>query len=219
MSSLLDDLFVIAYDTEHKGGVKNLAGGVGSAVLLDLTFAGRVGFGGGRLVITSGALGDPFLDGVIASLAAEGPATAEGAIAHIGRVHLMHALEAVEARGRLRRVGEMGAGDFTIPKLELADRATLSQARSRLRTAVDAGRALDARTAALAVLVHAARAEKRALPDRKPRQTRKALEAIGSGAWAAGGESEAVGQVLAPVLAAVMSAPRVPVPRAPLTSI
>ncbi|GAB3994765.1 hypothetical protein GCM10029992_10190 [Glycomyces albus] len=121
-----------------------------------------------------------------------------------GRLKLVR--DALVERGVLRHRRDKALGLFPYSRYLPGLPTVEADARSRLRTAVDAGRAFDARTAALASLVYAMHMEKLAVPDRRPRDVRKALKVIAQGSWAGEAARKAVEETQAAVMAAVVAA-------------
>jgi hypothetical protein len=206
MTTLLDELLLLAYD--DKSGL-NAAGShvetaLGGAIVLELTLAERIDVQDGRVRVTDPTpLGEPILDEALASIATDKPRKPKDLVQRVAKGRLKRVRESLVERGVLRHQRDKALGLFPFSRYLPGDPAAEADARSRLFAAVDAGRASDARTAALASLVYAMEMEKLALPGRKPRETRKVLKAIAEGSWASEASRKAVQETQAAVMIAI----------------
>ncbi|GAB3220390.1 GPP34 family phosphoprotein [Glycomyces halotolerans] len=185
MSPILDELLLFAYD-DHTGRnrVRALEIALGGAMLLELTLAGRVTVVGGRVrVLDMTPIGQRFPDGALRDLAAGRLRKPADVVQRIGKGMKHEVLGDLLARGVLRLETDRRFGLFDVDRYFPNDPAAKADIRLRLSSAVERGSAADARTAALASLVHALRAEHLALPNRDRRSTRRVLRAIAEGWW------------------------------------
>jgi hypothetical protein len=83
--------------------------------------------------------------------------------------------------------------------------AAETEARQRMRTAVNGTGSVDPPTAALCGLVSAMRWERRAFPDLPRRQVKARLKEIRQGEWAAEAVKKAIDEVQAAVGAAIVA--------------
>ncbi|WP_199034049.1 GOLPH3/VPS74 family protein [Glycomyces salinus] len=209
MTSLLDELLLLAYDDRsgfNRAG-SHVETALGGAILLELVLAERVGMEDGTVRVTDPSpLGDPILDGGLRQIAADRPRKPKQVVQRTAKGRLKLVRESLVERGVLRHHRDKALGLFPYSRYLPGQPTVEADARSRLRTAVDAGRAFDARTAALASLVYALHMEKLAVPDRRPRDVRKALKVIAEGSWAGEAARKAVEETQAAVMAAVVAA-------------
>lgn len=209
MASLLDELLLFAYDDQtgsNRAGA-HLEIALGGAILLELVLAERLGIQNGRVSVTDPTpVGDPIIDEALRQIASERPRKPKDVVHRAGKGRLRQVREHLVARGVLSHWQGKALWLFPYSRYLPARPSVEADARSRLRTAVDAGRASDSRTAALASLVYAMRMERLALPDRSPRDTRKALKAITAGSWAGEAARKAVEEAQAAVMAGVVAA-------------
>jgi hypothetical protein len=209
MTTLVEELLLLAYDDttgrDRSGGYLEL--GLGGAVVLELTIAGRIELADKKVRVLPGApLGDPLLDGRLAAIAADKP-RAPKAVVNRAAKHLKPVvLDSLVRAGLLRHERDKALGIIPLNRYLPDDPAAEADAKARLGAAVEAGRAEDARTAALATLVYAMKLERAVFPDRKPGPTRKALKTIADGSWVGDATRQAVEAVQAAVMAAVITA-------------
>ncbi|MFG3338169.1 GPP34 family phosphoprotein [Glycomyces sp. NPDC048151] len=209
MTSLVEELLLLAYDDatgrDRSGGFLEI--GLGGAVVLELTMAGRLDVVDKRVKVVDGApLGDPLLDDRLAAIGADKPRAPRAVVERTAKKLKPLVLDRLVGDGVLRHERDKALGLFPFNRYLPNDPAAEAEARARLAAAVDAGRAEDARTAALAALAYAMRLEKTVFPDRKPGPTRKALKAIAEGSWAGDATRQAVEAAQAAVMAAVTAA-------------
>lgn len=204
MATLVDELALLAYDdASGVSGVANLHFGFAGAVLLELAVRERIDLADGKVrVIDPSPIGEPLLDQALAAIAADKPRKPKGVVDRLARGAKRRTLDDLAARGLMREERDRFLGIFPFRRYRPRDAAAKAAARHRLATAVDRGRADEARSAALASLVYALNMERTVFPDRKKGPTRKALKAIGEGAWA----SEATRAVVEAARAALMAA-------------
>jgi hypothetical protein len=204
--TLAELLLLIAYDDAGNriGRSQAVDLGLAGAVLADLAIAGRVDVADRKVrVVDPTPTGHPVLDDALAGLAAE------------RRLRRPSDQVRVLSRGLRDKVLERLVGDgvlrleqdrvlWVFPRRRYPSTTGLepvaeTDARGRLRLAVDGAGPVDPRTAALCGLVKAVRLEKAVFPDRSRREVRRRLTAIADSDWA----SEAVRKAIAEVEAAV----------------
>jgi hypothetical protein len=209
MTTLVEELLLLAYDDttgrDRSGGYLEL--GLGGAVVLELTIAGRLEVADRRVRVLDGEpLGDPLLDDRLAAIAADKPRAPKAVVERTAKKLKPLVLDDLVQDGVLRHEQGKALGIFPLNRYLPNDPATEADAKARLGAAVDAARADDARTAALAALVYAMKLERVVFPDRKAGPTRKALKAIADGSWAGDATRKAVEAAQAAVMAAVTAA-------------
>jgi hypothetical protein len=209
MTTLVEELLLLAYDDttgrDRSGGYLEL--GLGGAVVLELTIAGRIELADKKVRVLPGEpLGDPLLDGRLAAIAADKPRAPKAVVNRTAKKLKPVVLDGLVRDGLLRHERDKALGVFPLNRYLPGDPAAEADAKARLGAAVDAGRAEDARTAALATLVYAMKLERAVFPDRKTGPTRKALKTIAEGSWVGDATRQAVEAVQAAVMAAVIAA-------------
>jgi hypothetical protein len=208
MVTLVDEIVLLAYDdTTGRSRAGYLEFGMSGAIVLELVLAERVGLAEGRVHVTDRTpVGDPLLDESLAALAADKPRKPKATVERLAKGLKKRVLADLTARGVLREEREKVLGLFPYRRHLPRDASAEADARRRLKSAVDLGRAGDARTAALASLVFALNMERVVFPDRKKSETRKALKAISQGSWASEAAAAAVQAAQAAIMAAVTAA-------------
>jgi hypothetical protein len=209
MTTLVEELLLLAYDDatgrDRSGGFLEI--GLGGAVVLELTIAGRIELDDKKVRVLPGEpLGDPLLDGRLAAIAADKPRAPKAVVNRTAKKLKPVVLDGLVRDGLLRHERDKALGVFPLNRYLPGDPAAEADAKARLGAAVDAGRAEDARTAALATLVYAMKLERAVFPDRKTGPTRKALKTIADGSWVGDATRQAVEAVQAAVMAAVIAA-------------
>jgi hypothetical protein len=209
MTTLVEELLLLAYDDatgrDRSGGFLEI--GLGGAVVLELTIAGRIELADKKVRVLPGEpLGDPLLDGRLAAIAADKPRAPKAVVNRTAKKLKPVVLDGLVRDGLLRHERDKALGVFPLNRYLPGDPAAEADAKARLGAAVDAGRAEDARTAALATLVYAMKLERAVFPDRKTGPTRKALKTIADGSWVGDATRQAVEAVQAAVMAAVIAA-------------
>jgi hypothetical protein len=208
MVTLVDEIVLLAYDdTTGRNRAGYLEYGMAGAVVLELALAERVDLEEGKVhVADPSPVGDPLLDESLAALAADKPRKPKAVVERLSKGLKGRVLEDLTARGLLREERDKILGIFPFRRHLPHDAGVEADARRRLKSAVDLGRAGDARTAGLASLVFALNLERVVLPDRKKSEVRKALKAISEGSWASEATQAAVQAAQAAVMAAVTAA-------------
>lgn len=209
MTTLVEELLLLAYDDatgrDRSGGYLGL--GLSGAIVLELTLAGRLDVVDKKVeVLDASPVGEALLDERLAAIAADKPRVPKSVVERTAKGLKPIVLESLVKDGVLRHERDKALGIFPLHRYLPNDPAAEADARARLAAAVDAGRAEDPRTAALASLVYALRLERTAFPDRKAGPTRKALKVIAEGSWASDATRKAVDAAQAAVMTAVMTA-------------
>lgn len=208
MVTLVDEIVLLAYDdTTGRSRAGYLEFGMAGAVVLELALAERVDVAEGRVrVADRSPVGDRLLDGSLAALAADKPRRPKAAVERLAKGLKQRVLDDLTARGLLREERAKALGIFPYRRYLPRDAGAEADARRRLKSAVDLGRAGDARTAALASLVFALGMERVVFPDRRRSDTRRVLKAISEGSWASEATQAAVQAAQAAVMAAITAA-------------
>lgn len=209
MATLVEELLLLAYDDatgrDRSGGFLEI--GLSGAIMLELTLAGRLDVVDKKVkVLDPSPVGDALLDDRLAAIAADKPRAPKAVVERTAKGLKRTVLDTLVAAGVLRHRRDTALGIFPLHRYLPNDPAAEADARARLTAAVDAARASDARTAALAALVYAMKLERVTFPGRKVGPTRKALKAIAQGSWAGEATRRAVDAAQAAVMSAVMAA-------------
>ncbi len=208
MVSLVDELLLLAYDdASGRNRAYHLELGLGGAVMLELAMAERIDIVDKKVhVLDAAPTGDAILDEVLRRIDQDKPRKPEVLVQRVGKGLTQTVLDDLVERGVLRFERDRLLGVFPFNRYLPDDPAVEADARSRLTAAVDAGTAPDARTAALASLVHALKMHSIVFPGRNQREVRKVLKAIGEGAWGGEAARKAVEVTQTAVMMAVMAA-------------
>lgn len=208
MASLIDELVLLAYDDDTgRCRTSHIDVGLGGAVLLELTLAERVDVVGGKVQVTDETpTGDAVVDERLRRLAGDKPRRPSTVVQQLGRRLRQTALDDLVARKVLRAERGKVLGIFPETKYLPNSPSVEAEVRDRLSRAVRAGRADDARTAAIASLVFATQLSHVAVPEGKGRETRKALKKISQGSWAGEATRKAVEAAQAAVMASIAAA-------------
>jgi hypothetical protein len=219
MTTLAEDLLLLVLDDESGRPAldsSTLPIALGGAVLLELALAGRVDVERDagmlkreRVVVRDPApLGDPVLDGALATVAARerSPKDLVGRLGKGLRATLLHRLA---ERGVLRREKGRILGVIPHERWPAEDSRHEDAVRRRLHDVLVVGTTPDERTAAVVALLSAVDRAHKVLPGLDGR-TRRAVRArakqVAEGAWAAGAVRGAVEAMQGAVAAGVIAA-------------
>ncbi|WP_345360379.1 GOLPH3/VPS74 family protein [Actinoallomurus liliacearum] len=204
--TLADELLLLALREEDGSaliGSAELDCGVAGALLAELALAERVQLVDGRVVAADQSpLGDPDLDGLLASITADGkPRKAEQWVSRTRRDEIRK-----RRLGRLAAIGILEEREhkflfFKHTSYPERDPGPEQELRARLRAVLD-GAPADERSGALLAIVHACRLDRKAFPDVDGKVLRGRVREITEEQWA----GRAVAKVIASIHAAVMAA-------------
>lgn len=207
MLTLPEEVLLIAYDDDTgRNGAMNLEMGLAGAVLLDLTLRECIDLVDKRVRVLDGRpepVGDVLLDEVLSELAADKPRRPQSLVSRLAHRMRGRVLDSLVRKRVLYHDQDRVLGLFPWNRYRPVDGVAERQLRSRLEAAVAAGRTDDPRTAALASLLPTLTLEKSALPDRKRSDAKRALKAVGEGAWASDATRKAIEATQAAVMVAV----------------
>ncbi|MEU6860430.1 GPP34 family phosphoprotein [Glycomyces sp. NPDC046736] len=208
MVSLVDDIVLLAYDdATGRSRVGHLEFGIAGAALLELVLAERVSLTDGKISVDDRApIGQAVPDAALAALAADKPRKPKAVVQRLARGVKRRALDDLAARGLMRVQHDRVLGLFPLRRYIPGAAGAKTDARFRLASAVDLGRAPDARTAALGSIVYALNMERVVFPDRQKSQVRKVLKNFSEGSWASEATRGAIQAAQAAVMAAVTAA-------------
>jgi hypothetical protein len=172
------------------------------AVLVELVMIERVGFppaGGGvkrgrMVVVDPTPLGDPVLDGALATVAARMPAKPEQLIAKLRKRLRATLLERLTAAGALRRSTRKVLGIPWRTTWPAGDSSHKRELRARLQDVLVAGATPDGRTAALVSLLVAVKAAPKVV-DGDKKAVRARAKDIAAGDWAGAAVKKAINAV------------------------
>jgi hypothetical protein len=205
--SLAEELVLLAYNSHGNACLDGtrLSYGVGGALLLELTLAGRVGVVDNRVAVADPTpLGHPLLDAALHRIRTDRRALRPKKwVARLGSRRRV--LDRLVRTRVLRR--EEHRVLFVFPHTRYPSStgvtpAAETDARRRLRAAVTATGPVEPRTAALCALVAAVGLDRKLFADLPRARVRARLREIGRGAWAA----EAVRKVIDDMQAAAVAA-------------
>ena len=209
--TLAEELLLIAYNDETgkaSTGAAELDCGLAGAVLLELALAGRIDVVDGKVtVLDPAATGEPVTDSALARISHERKARKPEW--WVGKLHSKlrpRVLARLTERGVLRLERHRVMGLFPVQRYPSVDPAVESAARARLDLAVVKGVEPDARTAALASLLHACGLAKRTFPDLDRRQLKARMKEINEGQWAGAAVRKAIQSIQAAVAASTVAA-------------
>lgn len=190
----------------------HLDNGLGGALMLELALSGRIDVADKKVVVRDPTpTGDRLVDQALEQIAAAGKARKAGYwVSKFARDIRGRVLDQLVADGVLRV--EKDTVLWVFPRTRYpapggVEPSAETEARLRIRSAVSASGAVDARTAVLSALVAVTHLDRDVFADLDRKQVRTRLKEIGDGNWAAA----AVKQTIRHVLAAVMFAVRPPV--------
>jgi hypothetical protein len=208
MESLVDDIMLLAYDdTTGRSRVGHLEFAIAGAALLELVLAERVDLVEGKIQVNDRTpIGQAVPDAALAALAADKRRKPKSAVQRLAKGAKRRALDDLAARGLMRVEQDRVLGLFPFRRHRPVAPGLKTDARFRLASAVDLGRAADARTAGLGALVYALNMERIVFPDRKKSQVRPVLKAISEGSWASEATRAAIQAAQAAVIAAISAA-------------
>lgn len=208
--SLAEELLLVAYDETGRAstGTAELDCGLAGAVLVELAMRGRIDVSAGKVtVLDASATGEPVLDGVLDRIEREGKARKpEWWVGKLRSGLRARLLARLMQRGVLRLERHKVLGLFPVRRYPSVDPALERAARARLDLAVVKGVEPDARTAALASLLHACGLAKRSFPDLDRRQLKARMSQINEGQWAGAAVRQAIRSIQAAVAASTVAA-------------
>lgn len=203
MTILAEELHLLALDDRGvKAAMADLNTGSVGAILIDLTLAERVDLVDGKIVVIDPRpLNHPLLDTVLERLGTEKRRSPQAWNSILYWGQSQRVLDSMAAR-RLVSLEKRRLLGFLPSTRHLPTGSTRAEIQRRLAEAVEAGQAPDAKTAALAGLVHALNMEKHALPGHGS-GAKKALKAVADHSWASDATRKAVEGTQAAVMAAI----------------
>ncbi|MDR7276659.1 GOLPH3/VPS74 family protein [Catenuloplanes atrovinosus] len=212
MLSLAEEIVLLAYgdDGRPHGTARFLPHGVGGACLLELVVAGRVAVDGDLVTVVDRApTGMATVDAALERLAAEKAMPARQWVVELGRDGTDAVLDRLVAAGVLERVRDRVLLVFPrtrFPSPHGAEPAEETGARRRMAAAVAGDGPVDARTAALCVLVGALGWDGVIFPDVPAPRLRERLARLRDGAGVTGALAAVEAAVaIAAVLPAVIT--------------
>jgi hypothetical protein len=189
----------------------HLDNGLGGALLLELALLERIDIADKKVVVRDPSpIGDPLVDQALARIADDGRARKPGYwVSKFAKDTRGRVLDQLVADGVLQ--AEHGSFLGVFPRTRYpapggVEPSAETDARRRMRSAVSASGAVDARTAALCALVAATGLDRKVFADLDRRQVKARLKEIGEGAWAAAAVKKAIEDVQTAVMVAVVAA-------------
>jgi len=209
MTSLAEELLLLAYadDGTPLTDGTHLDNGLGGALLLELTLAGRVDVEAKKVVvIDSRPVEDPLATNALAQIIGEDRARKPGHwVTKLAKETRPRVLDKLVAEGVLTVAKDKVLWVFPRTKYPAANgrrpRAE-AEAELRMRAAILDSGAIGERTAALCALVAATELDRKIFADLDRKLVKARLKEISEGAWAA----EAVRKTIEEIQAAVMIA-------------
>ena len=189
----------------------HLDNGLGGALLLELALWERIDIADKKVVVRdSSPTGDPLIDQGLARIVADGRARKPGYwVSKFAKDTRGLVLDRLVADGVLQAEHGSFLGVFPRTKYPApggVEPSAEADARRRMRSAVSASGAVDARTAALCALVAATGLDRKVFADLDRPRVKARLKEIGEGAWAAAAVKKAIQDVQAAVTASVIAA-------------
>jgi Golgi phosphoprotein 3 GPP34 len=189
----------------------HLDNGLGGALLLELALSDRIDIADKKVVVRDSApTGDPLVDQALERIAGDGKARkADHWVSKFAKDTRGRVLDQLVADGVLQV--EHGSVMWVFPRTTYpapggVEPPAETEARGRMRSAVAASGAVDARTAALCALVAATGLDRKVFPDLDRKQVKARLKEIGEGDWAAAAVKKAIQDVETAVMVAVVAA-------------
>lgn len=206
---LAEELALLAYDDETGKSPVNrfLPYGLGGALLAELALRERVALDGKRVTVADPTgTGDQLLDDALQRIAGSSWHHPRWWVDRLRRGAQEAVLHRLVAAGLLREESGRMLLVFPTTVYPSGDPRPEQEARRRLRAAVVGGRPADARTVALAVLMHACELDRQVFPDVPRRELRDTMKRLTAGDWAGKATVQAIQAVQAATLAAVTAA-------------
>ena len=212
MVTLAEEFFLVAHDVSGKARIGSvvLGLGLGGALLMELSVAGRVAIADNQVWVTGPALlGDPLLDATLAKIA-NGPGTRRPRVwvTRLGRgSHEVVSGRLVEA-GVLGLAQHRAAGIFPVRRVPEIDGSIRQEVMTRLHGAVVQGADPQPRTAALVslALALACGMPAKLFPGSDRKQVERRMHQIAEGEWAGPAVNKSVGAINAAITAAIAAA-------------
>jgi hypothetical protein len=212
MTSLPEEFLLIAYadDGTPLTDGTHLDNGLGGAVLLELALAGRVDIADKKVIVADRApTGDPLLDAALTRIADELKPRKPGHwISKLAKDARPLVLGKLVADGVLTMQKDRVLGLFPRTKFPSAygvEPPVETEARQRMRAAVERSGEVDARTAALCALVAATDLDRKVFADLDPKRVKARLKEISEGAWAAQAVRKTIEEIQAAVMVAIVA--------------
>ncbi|PBC67516.1 Golgi phosphoprotein 3 GPP34 [Streptomyces sp. TLI_235] len=211
--TLAEEIMLLSLDDESgtaKGRLM-LAWPLGGALVLELSFAGRVAVADGLLqVVDTAPLGDELLDGRLAALAAWAEGRRKAKVGDWLMKDQRTSVRAVEEslcrRGLVTEENHRLLGVFPSRRYPEVDGSVEQEVRERLAAAVLRGEEADERTAALVAVLHAAGLHRAAFPGVPRKQVEPRMKELAEGQWVAESIRAAITAVYAAVTAGAVAA-------------
>jgi hypothetical protein len=212
MTSLPEEFLLIAYadDGTPLTDGTHLDNGLGGAVLLELALAGRVDIADKKVIVADRApTGDPLLDAALTRIADELKPRKPGHwISKLAKDARPLVLDKLVADGVLTMQKDRVLGLFPRTKFPSAygvEPPVETDARQRMRAAVERSGEVDARTAALCALVAATDLDRKVFADLDRKRVKARLKEISEGAWAAQAVRKTIEEIQAAVMVAIVA--------------
>jgi hypothetical protein len=214
---LADELLLLAYTDEGSSvlGTYSMDLGLGGALLIELALAEKFDVDDGKIVVTDASpVGDPVLDGALATVAGDKKARKpnEWVKKLSGEKLRERLLDDLVAVGVLTREKDKVLGIFPRTRFPSANGVEPPQetdARQRLAAALDGPDPVPPRTAALAALVQATGLSGKVFDGRKGRDVKKRIRemteaSLANGQWASDSVRKAIEEVEVGVMTAII---------------
>ncbi|MGH8875983.1 MAG: GOLPH3/VPS74 family protein [Stackebrandtia sp.] len=208
MMILAEELQLLAMDDRGvKTSLSDLNTGSVGAALLDLALAERVDLVDKKVVVTNPSpTAHPVLDEVSRQIATDKPRTPQGWTTMLYWKLSRQVVDTMVDRGLVRREKKKFLGMFPSTRHPSTSPSARTEIQQRLASAAANGQAPDARTAALAALVHSLGMEKQALPELPSGEAKKALKSIADSSWASDATMKAVQATQSAMVTAITTA-------------
>lgn len=209
--NLLDEFTLLAYDDEGRRILDStlLDYALGGALLVELALAERIGVPDGKVVVLDTTpVGDALVDEALSHIAQDDRTHKPGHwVKKLAKGVQQRVLDHLVASGVLRAEHSKVLAVFPrtrYPSAYGTEPVAETEARARIRAAVEGSGTVGARTGALCSLVAATGMGRKVFPEMDRKQLKARLEEIGEGDWAAEAVRGAIRDVQAAVAAVVV---------------
>jgi len=209
--NLPEEFALIAY---HDDGTPvtdgtHLDNGLGGALLLELALAEKVDVADKKVVVRDPSpTGDRVVDDALARIAADKPRKPKDWVSKLAKNAREQVMTQLVAEGVVRQ--EKGRVLLVFPRTKYpaahgVEPAAETDARQRMRAALDRSGPVEPRTAALCALVAATGLDRKVFADLDRKLVKRRLKEIGEGDWAAAAVKKAIDEIQAAIVTAAVA--------------
>ncbi|MEV6487527.1 GPP34 family phosphoprotein [Actinoplanes sp. NPDC051633] len=209
--NLPEEFALIAY---HDDGTPvtdgtHLDNGLGGALLLELALAEKIDVADKKVVVLDATpTGDRVVDDALARIAGDKPRKPKDWVSKFSKDTRRQVMAGLVASGVVRE--EKGKVLLVFPRTKYpaahgVEPVAETEARQRMRAAIDRSGPVEPRTAALCALIAATGMEKKVFADMDRKLVKVRLKEIGQGDWAAAAVKKAIDEIQAAVITAAVA--------------